>query len=262
VLDTGERVINYRATLKAIADRDGSNLGDYLDTKTIRKYIDKESILSESIEFHLPGSLQNSKGIKAETFLEICRGYASALSSNDPNLSDRQREIAMRCIIILSSCAKIGLIALIDEATGYQYERAEDALQIKLRAYVQDELREWEKTFPDELWEAFGRLAGWDGPLHLRPRWWGKLVMELIYEALDPDIANHLRETKPPPRHGSNYHQWLTSDIGLRALNAHIHQVIGISTQCSDIKELKEKVAHQFKKQALQLQLKDLPKPG
>jgi len=86
--------------------------------------------------------------------------------------------------------------------------------------------------------------------------------MELIYEALDPDIANHLRETKPPPRHGSNYHQWLTSDIGLRALNAHIHQVIGISTQCSDIKELKEKVAHQFKKQALQLQLKDLPKPG
>jgi P63C domain len=50
------------------------------------------------------------------------------------------------------------LIALIDEATGYQYERAEDALQVKLRAFIADELRAWEKTFPDELWEEFGRL--------------------------------------------------------------------------------------------------------
>jgi hypothetical protein len=52
----------------------------------------------------------------------------------------------------------IGLIALIDEATGYQYERAEDALQVKLRAFIADELRAWEKTFPDELWEEFGDL--------------------------------------------------------------------------------------------------------
>ena len=55
-------------------------------------------------------------------------------------------------------CAKVGLIALIDEATGYQYERETDALQIKLRTFIAAELREWEKTFPDELWEDLGAL--------------------------------------------------------------------------------------------------------
>jgi hypothetical protein len=72
--------------------------------------------------------------------------------------------------------AKLGLIALIDEATGYQYERAEDALQVKLRAFIADELRAWQKTFPDELWEEFGRLTNWKGALHTRPKWWGNLV--------------------------------------------------------------------------------------
>ena len=45
---------------------------------------------------------------------------------------------AIQCSILQSSCAKVGLIALIDEATGYQYERAEHALQVKLRAFVRE----------------------------------------------------------------------------------------------------------------------------
>jgi len=167
--------------------------------------------------------------------------------------TDRQREIAIRCSILLASCAKIGLIALIDEATGYQKEREEDALQIKLRAFIAEELREWEKTFPDELWEEFGRLSKWQGPLYLRPKWWGKLVLELIYNALDPDIAKHLKSNKPPPRHGQNYHQWLTEDIGLRALITHIHQVIGIAKTCETMTELREKIAHYYGKDPLQL---------
>ena len=147
----------------------------------------------------------------------------------------------------------MGLIALIDEATGYQYDRAEDALQLKLKAFIADELREWEKTFPDELWEQFGRLTRWRGALHSRPKWWGKLVIELIYDALDPDIAKYLRENKPPPRHGLNYHQWFTQDVGLRALIGHIYEVIGIAKTCSDIRELRDRVAQHYGKEPVQL---------
>jgi len=116
-----------------------------------------------------------------------------------------------RCLFYSSeqaSCAKVGLIALIDEATGYQYERAEDALQIKLHAFIAEELRAWENTFPDELWEEFGRLTNWQGPFHTRPKWWGKLVIELIYDTLDPDIAAWLKVNKPPP--GLKWHQQLS----------------------------------------------------
>ncbi len=45
--------------------------------------------------------------------------------------------------MFLSACAKVGLDALIDEATGYQFERADDALRVKLRAFIADELRAW-----------------------------------------------------------------------------------------------------------------------
>jgi len=259
VLDSGERVISLRAVLKSIADVDTSKLEDYIGVQSLGQYIDKRSILTDLIEFNIPGISWRGKGMKAESFIEICQGYVSALSSGALS-TEKQKEIAIRCSILLSSCAKVGLISLIDEATGYQYEREQNALQLKLKAYIAEELRDWEKTFPDELWEEFGRLSNWQGPLHSRPKYWGKLVLELIYKALDPDIAEHLKNNKPPPRSGRNYHQWLTSDLGLKALIPHIHQVIGIAKTCSTMKELKQRVGHHFLREPIQIPLY-LPAP-
>lgn len=252
VLDTKQRVISLRATVKSIAQTDAGNLGDYIGAQALKAFINKDLILGETVDFNIPGTQLKGRGIPAERFLDICQAYVSALSAGALT-TDRQREIAIRCSILLSSCAKVGLIALIDEATGYQKEREEDALQIKLRAFIAEELREWEKTFPDALWEEFGRLTKWQGQLHSRPKWWGKLVLELVYDALDPDIAEHLKANKPPPRHGQNYHQWLTEDIGLNALITHIHQVIGIAKTCGTMEELREKVAHFYNKQPMQI---------
>ena len=122
---------------------------------------------------------------------------------------------------------RTGLDALVDEATGYQYERADDALQVKLRAFIAEELREWEKTFPDELWQEFGRLTNWSGPLHSRPRWWGKLVIELIYDTLDPDVAKYLKNNKPAP--GIHWHRQLSEDFGARQLVSRCFEVVGMA---------------------------------
>ncbi len=254
VLDTKQRVVSLRASVKAIANVEAGNLGDYIGASALRPYIDKELVLSETIEFTIPETNLKGKGITAERLLDICQAYVRAFSEGSLT-TDRQKEIAIKCSILLSSCAKVGLIALIDESTGYQHEREENALQLKLRAFIADELRNWEKTFPDELWEEFGRLTKWKGKLHHRPKWWGKLVLELIYDALDPDIAEHLKNNKPKPRFGQNYHQWLTEDVGLKSLVTHIHQVIGIAKTCKDMEELREKVAHYYNKQPLQLSL-------
>ena len=132
---------------------------------------------------------------------------------------------------------KVGLVALIDEATGYQYDRAEDALRVKLKAYFGEEMRKWEKTFPDELWTQFGRLTNWTGGVTQRPKYWGKLVNELVYEYLDPDVAKWLRENAPKPRHGQNYHQWLSEQYGLRKLIEHIWMLIGMARACKTMPE-------------------------
>ena len=96
------------------------DLAEYIGVNALKPFINKELILTETIDFNLPGTQFPGKGISAERFLEICQAYVAALSANALS-TDRQREIAIRCSILLSSCAKVGLIALIDEATGYQY---------------------------------------------------------------------------------------------------------------------------------------------
>lgn len=253
VLDTGERVISMSATVKAIANVDSGKISSYIGIKALQPYINSDTIVSQMIEFSIPGNPIKSRGMKAETFLEICSAYVSAMSDSPGQLTPKQLETAVNCAILVAACAKVGLIALIDEATGYQYEREADALQVKLRAFITEELRDWEKTFPDELWEEFGRLTNWQQSLQQRPKYWGKLVLELIYDALDPDIANYLKSNKPKPKHGSNYHQWLTEDVGVKALITHINQIIGIAKTCDTMKELREKVAHYYGKEPLQL---------
>lgn len=252
VLSNEERVISLNKVVKAISGKEGGNLGEYLGVSALNGFIDKDLILGESYEFEIGGTQFRGRGITAENFLKMCQGYVAALQKGALSTA-RQREIAVQCSIILGSCAKIGLIALIDEATGYQYERAEDALQVKLRAFIADELRDWEKTFPDELWEEFGRLTNWQGPLHSRPKWWGKLVTELIYDTLDPDVSRYLKNNKPPA--GVKWFQQLTETYGARKLVSRCYEIIGMSKSCTTMGELRASVAQHYGKEAVQLTL-------
>jgi hypothetical protein len=215
VLNDKTRVMSSGSTTNAIANVERGSLQDYIGQKSLNSFIDKEKILQETIRFTIPGTQWVALGITTENFELICRGYVQALYQG-ARLTDRQREIAIKAAVLTTGLTRTGLDALIDEATGYQYERAEDALQVKLRAFIADELRAWEKTFPDELWEEFGRLTGWKTPLQNRPKWWGKLVIEMIYDTLDPDVAEYLKENKPPA--GVRWHQQLTENHGARQL--------------------------------------------
>lgn len=252
VLNTEQRVVTQSSTIRALTDSANGDLVSYLRVQGLRDYISPSAVLEGAVEFRIPGTQFPGRGIQADTFLDICRAYVRALGDGALT-TDRQVAIATKASILLAACAKVGLDALIDEATGYQYDRDRDALQVKLRAYIADELREWERTFPDELWEEFGRLTNWQGPLHSRPKYWGLLVLDLIYEALDPDVAEHLKATKPRPVHRQNYHQWMTEDYGLPKLLRHINQVIGMAKTCSTMDELRHQVALHYKKNPLQL---------
>jgi hypothetical protein len=254
VLENGVRVISQRGAVKTIAGVDTGKAGNYWGLAALKPYLNNDLSTGETIVFSIPGVPTTAKGISAETFIDICNAYVKALKAGDLATA-RQREIAVNCSMFLAACARVGLLALIDEATGYQYERAEDALQVKLRAFLEEEMRAWEKTFPDELWREFGRLTNWKGTIHNRPKYWGKLVMELVYGYLDRDVADWLKENAPAPRHGQNYHQWLSSQYGLKRLVEHIWMLIGIATTCRSMRELREKMAERFGKEMVQVSL-------
>lgn len=259
---TGQRLIGRTATAELLSGiKGGGGLERYIEAKSLKPFINQDLILEGMVAFRLPeveALGKHVKGLPADLVIEICNSYVAALSASmTPNsqyqpLTERQTEIAIRASMFLSACAKVGLDALIDEATGAQYERAEDALQVKLRAYLETEMRKWERTFPDELWLEFGRLTNWKGRVTQRPKYWGKLVMELVYEYLDKEVADWLRKNAPKPRHGQNYHQWLTSQYGLKKLVEHLWMLIGVAKTCDSIDELKQRMEEMFGKRQIQ----------
>ena len=270
VLSNGQRVIARIAATRVLAESKTrqADLESYLRVESLKPFLDVESVRARMVTFRqkeVEMLNQSVMGLPSDLFIDICRAYVSALdASTNPesgvSLTDRQKEIAIRAGMFLAACAKVGLDALIDEATGYQYLRPEDALAIKLKLYLEEEMRKWEPTFPDQLWEQFGRLTNWKGRIHQRPKYWGKLVMKLIYEYLDPDVAQWLRDNAPKPQKGQNYHQWLTSQYGLRKLVEHIWVVIGIASTCQDIEELKREMERQYgKKPGFQFELRLKP---
>lgn len=267
VLDSGEKIIGRTSATELLTGvKGGGALEKYIAVKSLEPFINSSEVSSRMIPFRLlevEGLEKAVKGLPADLLIEICQGFVAALqaslnpASNYPRMTDRQRQMAIQASIFLSACAKTGLEALIDEATGYQYERAEDALQVKLRAFIAEELRAWEKTFPDELWSEFGRLTGWSGNLHSRPKWWGKLVIELIYDTLDPDVAKYLRENRPPA--GVRWHRQLTDNVGVRALVSRCYEIIGMAKTCTTMRELRDRVAEHYGREMVQLTL-SLPK--
>jgi hypothetical protein len=264
VLSDGRRVIGRTSATEMLTSiKGGGDFEKYIGVTPFRPFVNVEHVSSRMVPFRLPeveGLERNVRGLPADELIEVCRGLVAALeASTRPDsgvrLTSRQMDMALRASMFLAACAKVGLEAMIDEATGYQYERAEDALQVKLRAYLLEDMRPWEKTFPDELWVEFGRLTNWSGSVTKRPKYWGHLVNELVYQYLDEDVARWLKENAPKPRHGQNYHQWLTGQYGLQKLIEHIYKLIGIAKTCQSMIELKDKMAELYGKHPVQVRM-------
>lgn len=198
-----------------------------------------------TIQFRIPGNPQIATGYEATLLLEICELYLQAKDIKGA-LKPNQMNLAKKAEIIIRACAKVGIIALIDEATGYQEVRRQRALQLKLQAFIAEDMQEWAKTFPDDFWFQLARLENTRYSPRHRPIRWGKYVMAFVYDAIDKDVGQKLRELNPNPRHRQNHHQWL-QQYGKDAVRDQLQQVIAVMKACDDMEEFKRKFARVFK---------------
>ena len=145
--------------------------------------------------------------------------------------------------IIIRSVAKVGIVALVDEATGYQYEREKDELQKILKAYISEELLPWQKRFPDIFYRELFRLNGWDFTINgikKRPGVIGKWTNTIIYEELPNGILDELKKKAPKNESGNRterYHQFLTLDVGEPNLEKQINKVITLFQVSDNMKQ-------------------------
>lgn len=254
VLDSTDRIVTMRSAVAALTGKDHGNLGEIAGIGGLKPFLNVDLVLGESREFLIPKTQFRGRGIMAEAFVDICEAFTRALERGTLRTAG-QRMTAIRCAVMLGPCAKIGLVALIDEATGFQAYRAADDLQVRLLAILRDAPRTWEKTFPDALWHELARLTGHVGPVTVkRPQWWGKLVNEFVYRAMDEGIARHLVTEKPAARE-IHYHSWFNEEYGLPVLRSHLDRVVGIAMCCHDLPEMRDRVAMAFKTRVVQLPL-------
>ena len=169
-------------------------------------------------------------GIPAETLPMICRVYVDAEDAGA--LTARQRHVAQAARRLLIALGDVAMIALVDEATGFQALRPHNELQRILEAYVLPEHRPWVKTVPVEFTKELYRLWGWDLSETMQgPRYAGKLIRKYIYQQLPGGVLTALDESNP---HDSSWqrrrkhHQFLTEEMGLEHFKAQLSGVMAL----------------------------------
>ena len=259
VLDDGSRVIAQREVVKVLTGQEKPSglIGRLIGIGALAPYIAADDVISKVIQFRLsgPGHQMVAHGYEATLLIEVCDSYLRA--RDDGVLSEAQMKVAQRADIIMRSCAKVGIIALIDEATGYQEVRQRNALQLKIQAFINDEIQEWAKMFPDDFWHELARLEHTRYSPRSRPLRWGKYVMAFVYDAVDEDVGCELRKINPNPHFRKNHHQWLKT-YGREKVRDHINRVIGVMKTCQDMQDFNRKFGHIFKKDPMQMSFFDL----
>lgn len=238
VLEDGTRVLSGSAMQNALKlqdetdNRSGTRLARYLGQKSLEPFIYKGKEQGHYDPIICYKGEQKINGYEATILADICEAFLEA--RNTIELSTRQKIIADQCEILIRGFARVGITALVDEATGYQYERERDALQVILQAYINEELLKWQKMFPDTFYYEIFRLNKWDYTvkgINKRPSIIGKWTNKLIYEQLPKGVLEELKVKTPKSQEGNytaRFFQSLTPDIGHPELTSQIYKVIGV----------------------------------
>lgn len=249
VLNNGKRVMAQREVVRVLTGHAKGNLGRYIETERLQPYINPEEITQQTILFKIAGTGTRGIGYEATLLLDICDAYLRAREAGA--LSSNQADLAKQAEVITRACAKVGILALIDEATGYGPFKRKQEYQLKLQAFIADDLQEWARMFPQEFWFELARLEGVHYSPRSRPLRWGRYIMAFVYDTVDKDVGNRLREINPDPHFKQNHHQWL-KEFGRQRVNDHLQRVIAVMKLCEDMEDFKKKFARVFQKTPLQ----------
>ena len=217
-------------------NRVGAEQGNFLPrfmlSKVLRPYVSEEIrlALNSPILFTGTGFGRTAYGYPALILVDICEMILQA--RDDEVLGQRHSNLVARCDTLIRGLARVGIIALVDEATGYQEIREQRALAKVLEKYLAEELQPWTKTFPYEFYEQIFRLKGWSGPQgYKRPSVIGHYTNEIVYARLAPGVLEELRKRNPVRRNGdrlNKHHQWFNPEFGHPKLREHLIAVIAL----------------------------------
>jgi hypothetical protein len=265
ILEDGTRVLSGNAMQNALKLQDesdnasGTRLARYLNQTTLKPFIYKDKAPGHFDPIVCYKGEQKINGYEATVLADICEAFLDA--RKNIKLSARQRIIADQCEILIRGFARVGIVALVDEATGYQYERERFELEKILNAYISDEILKWQLTFTDDFYREIYRL--WKLPfipkyIKNKPSFIGKLTSKYIYEQLPKGVVDRIKEKTGKTEKGNwkyKWHQALTPEIGREHLKKQIIEVTTLMSISQSKEQFDSLFQQKYNTTPVQLQL-------
>ena len=255
-LPNGERVLSRIGFLKAIG-RTGKAKGGrqyddefqipvFLTANNLKSLLDPQIIEnSKPIPFYdLNGN--QSIGYKAELLPQVAFLFSDALSRG--LLKSNQIHVGEQSRILVKGFLNVSIIALVDEATGYQYDREKHELQVILKTFISDEILEYQQQFQLSFYREIFRL--WNIPfteqnIKRKPQFIGHITNRYVYSNMPKGsfVLEQLKARTPKNEKGKykiQFHRSLT-EIGKEALKKVLYSVEALAS-ISENKRQFEKV--------------------
>jgi hypothetical protein len=252
VLENGMRVLSMSRINEAFTgtrgggapDKDGAqNLPRFLNNSSVKPFINNDlmaRIILPAEYAPLHGG-RSAFGYEATLLPEICEVI---LDANHAGKLKNQGQ-AKVAETLLRGFARVGIIALIDEATGYQRDRARDALAKILEAYVAKELQPYVRTFEPVFYENMFRLRGLPYPpekVSYRPSYFGHLTNDIVYSRLAPGVLRALKDEAKKEDKNMHLHRFLTPGYGKLELIKHLAMVVAYMRESKSWKDFVAKM--------------------
>lgn len=235
VLDSNQRIITQKAVFTALDRPSRGNarlpgIPVFIDAKNLQPFIDEDlrKVINKIQYVNLQGGIQD--GYDATILPQVCDLYLKAREAGAITLKS-QLETAQKAEILVRALAKVGILALVDEATGYQDVRDRNELAKILEAFVAKELQPWVRTFPVDYYKELCRLYGLPFPPpqdNKFPQFFGRITNNAIYDCLAPNLLPELKKAANREEKKVKLHQFLTNDIGHPKLREHLASIVTI----------------------------------
>jgi len=244
VLENGTRVISGRGmqnVLKFTPDSDkseelkgGGELSRFVSSRWFNELISNDQNLEHFKPIICYKGNQKINGYEATALVDFCNIMLQA--RKDGKITTARRTIiAEQCEILIRSFAKVGIIALVDEATGYQEIREKDELKRFLEKFLLEEKTKWVQTFPDEFFEVIFKMKGMNwkqANKGKKPQWMGHHINNLVYSRLGPEVLYSLRKLNPKNEKGNRpakHFQFTSDEVGKPKLKEHLNILITLA---------------------------------
>ena len=267
VLSDGTRLLTQEGFLGALgrstkpkgrSQQVTDGLPPFLATKSLKTLISEDIISSTAPVYFVTPKGGKALGFRAELLPKVCDLFLQARTEG--LLTTQQLPIAEKCEMLVRALAKVGIVALVDEATGFQTDRDRDALHKLLSVYLVEERLAWAKRFPDEFYRQVYRLNGWPWPVgKAKTPYLGHITNDIVYDRLPEGVLPKLRELNPTQedtkRRRFKHHQFLSKEIGQPDLRDHILQILPIMRISKNWKAFKRHLDIAFPKNGAQTEM-------